>query len=278
MTARARLMSWSFELDRVARVFGILREEIAFRAFREQDWLDLGRTLYSRATRYTQGSTHNESGLFAFEHDAIELAFPDPPAAILVGACGGGREIFGLLKLGFRIAAAYDPVEQFIDALREDPRLFQIKERLYVGSHQTVESLPPLREPSETSAPVDAVVVGWGSYAHLRGASRRVEFLRSLRSLCPRGPVLLSFFAEGGGEPEQPARLRARLRQLLGTTDSMVEIGDGLNRGQGAIHRFTEAAFASEATAAGYRVQRWDEQDAAVAYAILVPESPSQEP
>jgi len=272
MTARARLLSWSFELDRAARVFGILREELAFRTFTERDWLDLGRTLYSRAARYSQGSDHNESGLFAFERDAIELAFPPPPAAILVGACGGGREIFGLLERGYRIAAAYDPVERFIHALHEDPRLFALRDRVYVGTHQTVESLPPLKQLIEKGTAVDAVVVGWGSYTHLRGAAHRVEFLRSVRRLCPRGPVLLSFFVEMGGEPERLARLRASLRRLLGTAGSMVETGDGVHRGQGAIHLFTEATFGLEAIAAGYRVQHWQEHDFGAAHAVLVPE------
>jgi len=278
MTARARLMSWSFELDRAARAFWILREELAFRTFTERDWLDLGRTLYSRATRYSEGSDHNESGLFAFECDAIEFAFPPPPAAILIGACGGGREIFGLLERGYRIAAAYDPVERFIDALREDPRLREVRDRLCVGAHQTFESLPQLSLLKETGTPVDAVVVGWGSYTHLRGAARRVEFLRSLRRLCPTGPVLLSFHIEVGEEPERVARLRARLRRYLGTPSWMVEVGDGVNRGQGAVHRFKEAALASEATTAGYRVQRWQEYDFGAAYAILIPEMLSERP
>jgi hypothetical protein len=255
----------------------ILREELAFRTFTEQDWLELGRSLYARATRYSQGSAHNESGLFAFEREAIELAFPAAPATILVGACGRGREIFALLEHGYRIAAAYDPVEPFIDALREDPRLFEMRDRLCVGAHQSVKSLPLFRELSE-AGPVDAVVVGWGSYTHLRGAARRVEFLRTLRTLCPSGPVLLSFYAEGGGEPEAPARLRARLRRFFGTTSAMVEPGDGINRGQGATHRFTEEAFAREAAEAGYRVQHWQEHEFAAAHAILVPEILSQDP
>lgn len=278
MTARARLMSWSFELDRIARVLGIVREELAFRTFREQDWVDLGRALYSRGEKYAHGSMHNESGLFAFERDALELAFPRPPASILVGACGGGREIFGLLERGYRIAAAYDPVAPFIDALRADPRLFEIRDRICVGAHQTVESLPPLQQLGKAGNPLDAVVVGWGSYTHLRGAARRVEFLRTLRALCPGGPVLLSFFAETAAEAERPARLRARLRRLLGTTDSMVEPGDGVNRGQGATHSFTESGFAREAAEAGYRVRHWQEHDFASAHAVLVPEMASGVP
>jgi hypothetical protein len=278
MTARSRLMSWSFELDRAARVFGMLREELAFRTFTERDWLDLGRTLYAQATRYSRGSEHNESGLFAFECEAIELAFPPPPATILVGACGGGREIFGLLERGYRIAAAYDPVERFIDALREESRLFALRDRICLGTHQEIDSLPPVRQLADSGTAVDAVIVGWNSYTHLRGVARRIEFLRSLRKLCPTGPVLLSFFVEMGSEPERLARLRAKLRRWLGTTDSTVETGDGLHRGQGAIHSFTEASFGLEATEAGYRVQHWREHDFGAAHAVLVPQTLRERP
>ncbi|HYQ03674.1 MAG TPA: hypothetical protein VER96_33605 [Polyangiaceae bacterium] len=278
MTLRSRLFSWSFELDRAARVLAILREELAFRTLTERDWLDLGQSLYTQEPKYSQGSDHNQSGLFAFEREAIELAFPPPPAAILVGGCGGGREIFGLLERGYRIAAAYDPVKEFIDALREDPRLFEMRERLCVGAHQTVDSLAPVRKLCETGAPVDAVLVGWTSYTHVRGAKRRVEFLRSVRALCPSGPLLLSFHAAMADESERPARLRTRLRRVLGTSRSMAETGDGLQRGQGAVHRFTEAAFAEEAIAAGYRVRLWQEHDFGAAHAILIPETHTEAP
>jgi hypothetical protein len=273
MIWRGRLIGWSFELDRIARVLAIVREEVAFRILGDKDWSELGRSMYSRAAKYSPGSAHNESGLFAFERDAIEGAFPPPPASIIVGACGGGRELFALVERGYRIAAAYDPVAIFIEALRNDPRLFESKDRISVGSHQAIDSITAIAELRHDEKPVDAVIVGWGSYAHIMGAERRVEFLRSLRERCPRGPVLLSFFVEMGSEAERPRRWRSKLRRLLGTTDAMVEAGDGLHRGAGGIHYFTQPSFVTEAAQAGYRVQRWQEHDFAAAHAILTPES-----
>jgi hypothetical protein len=278
MISRGRLIGWSFELDRVARVLAIAREEVAFRILADKDWLELSHSMYGRAARYSRGSVHNESGLFAFERAAIEEFFPPPPASILVGACGGGRELFPLVERGYRIAAAYDPVESFIEVLRRDPRLFESKDHICVGSHQAVESMTPIAELPQRGSPVDAVLVGWTSYAHIMGAERRVEFLRSLRAVCPHGPVLLSFFIGMGDEAERPRRLRSRLRRLLGTTDAMVEAGDGLHRGAGGIHSFTQASFATEVANAGYRVQRWQEHDFGAAHAILMPESPGESP
>jgi hypothetical protein len=120
------------------------------------------------------------------------------------------------------------------------------------------------------------VVVGWGSYTHILGSRTRVEYLRSLRALCPRGPVLISFFVGVPSEGERPHRFRSKLRRILGTTDAMLEEGDGLHRGTGGVHYFTEASFTTEAEAAGYRVRHWQEHDFAAAHAILLPESPPE--
>lgn len=276
MSSRARLMSWSFEIDRIARVLAITREELAFRILSEKDWLALGRSMYGRSVKYSLGAEHNESGLFAFERDAIDAAFPPPPASILVGGCGGGRELFALAERGYRIAAAYDPVASFIDALQKDPRLFDVKDRLCVGVHQTIEGMAPIAELRQRRTLVDAVIVGWGSYTHILKAERRVEFLRSLRAVCPLGPVLLSFFVGMGREDERPGRFRSKLRRLLGTTGAMVETGDGLHRGTGGIHYFTEASFANEADQAGYFVRHFREHDFAAAHAVLSPKSSSE--
>ncbi len=108
------------------------------------------------------------------------------------------------------------------------------------------------------------------------GSERRIRFLRALRALCPRGPVLLSFFAELAREAERPRRFRSRLRRLLGTSPKLVEPGDSLHRGAGGVHFFTEAAFTLEVKQAGYRVLRWQEHDFAAAHAILIPESANE--
>ena len=278
MISRGYLLGWTFEIDRICRVLAIAREELAFRTLKEEDWLELSRSTYSRSAKYSLGSTHNESGLFAFEHNAIEKMFPAPPASLLVGGCGGGRELFALSQRGYRIAAAYDPVASFVVALRNDPRLVESKERICIGTHQELESMVPIAELGQREKHVDAVVVGWGSYTHILGKTRRIEFLRSLRALCPRGPVLLSFFVYAEYEAERPYRLRTTLRRLLGTTATMKESGDGLHGATGGIHCFTEAGFASEARNAGYRVQHWGQHEYGGAHAVLVPESLAESP
>jgi hypothetical protein len=272
--SRARLISWTFELDRIARVLAIAREELAFRLLDDDGWLELSRLTYGRSTKYIDGSAHNESGLFEFERHAIERFFPPPPASILVGACGGGRELFGLIERGYRIASAYDPVAPFIEALRSDPRLIDAKDRLCVGTHQAIDSMVQVSELRRRGGRADAVIVGWGSYTHLLRAQPRVRFLRSLRSICPAGPVLLSFFVYGSTtESERPHRLRLNLRRLLGTDDAICESGVALHRGSGGAHYFTEVGFASEVEQAGYELRHYQEHDFSAAHAVLMPKS-----
>jgi hypothetical protein len=270
----ARFLSWTFEIDRIARALAIAREELAFRLLNEDGWLELSRRMYDRSHKYQDGSAHNESGLFEFERHAIERFFPPPPASILVGACGGGRELFALVERGYRIATAYDPVTAFVEALQRDPRLLDAKDRLHIGTHQGIDSIVRISEPRTRGEPIDAAIVGWGSYTHLLRAESRVRFLRSLRSMCPSGPVLLSFFVDFRATEGAPRHeLRSRLRKLLRTRPAMLETGTALHPNTGGVHLFTEASFAAEADQAGFRVQHYQEHDFSYAHAVLRPDS-----
>ena len=114
-------------------------------------------------------------------------------------------------------------------------------------------------------------MIGWGSFTHLIGIEPRIAFLRSLRKLCPRAPVLLSFFADFGDEGARVAAVRATLRRHLGRPRSPVEPSDRLLRGIGLSHYFTRASFAAEADRAGYDVSAYEEHDFSYAYAVLTP-------
>ena len=127
--------------------------------------------------------------------------------------------------------------------------------------------------------PVDAVLIGWGSYTHLLRTARRVRFLESPSRHLPRWARSAQFFARGDAvEGESPSRLRSNLRAWLRTSDLLVEPGDGLHRGTGGIHYFTEAALKAETEQPGYEVRHYELYDWGAAYAVLIPNSSAVHP
>src|SRR5436309_2730404 len=61
----------------------------------------LDESYYEQATMYRTASW-NERGLFDWEQRLVLDHFP-PGARIIVTACGGGREVLALLKMGFDV-------------------------------------------------------------------------------------------------------------------------------------------------------------------------------
>src|SRR4030095_15240282 len=63
----------------------------------------------------------------------------------------------------------------------------------------------------------DAVLLGWGSLTCLMDPAERMRLLRALDLICPKGPILASFWCTNGYSPRKPARRRTeRLGQALG--------------------------------------------------------------
>ncbi len=137
---------------------------------------------YAAKDLYTQ-PWHRELGLFDFEERALRDHFPDPPASILVPACGGGRELIALAARGYTVVGS-DPDPQMVAAARA-----------HLGASATVDVgwLEDLAgDPSLMAGPWDAVVVGWGALGHLLEAERRLAVLAALRQRT-EGPVLVSW-------------------------------------------------------------------------------------
>src|SRR5918994_2664192 len=53
---------------------------------------------YSGSASYRPGSEDFRTDLFPWEEEAIERFFPRPPARVLVGGAGGGREPLALAR------------------------------------------------------------------------------------------------------------------------------------------------------------------------------------
>jgi hypothetical protein len=130
-----------------------------------------------------------------WERRAIEF-FPPPPAKVLVGAAGWGREARVLAAMGYSVVA-FEPVRRLAEKMAsETAPLGSV--RVYRGTFQDMpflEALPTgARGDLRNDGPFDAAIVGYGSLSHLLRDAQRVETLRRFAEVT-QGPILVSFYA-----------------------------------------------------------------------------------
>ena len=107
---------------------------------------------------------------------------PDAPTSVLVAACGAGREMEGLIDLGY-IVDGFDGSESMVTQARE--RLPDANIRLATFKSMIDQSV-------KFNSDYDAVVVGWGSIMHIYDDEELALFIQHLDLLCKTGPILLS--------------------------------------------------------------------------------------
>ena len=234
---RARLTSWTARavrlthlVDRAYRKFDRLRSALVVALASERFFDEYNTLAYSATESYQPASSAFRTGLFDWEEDAVRRYFPAPPARVLVGGAGGGREPFALLDKGYAVVA-FDPAGPLVRGMAAAAPGGQL--RAYCGSYS---SLPMLRDADgkeivdlRREPPFDAAIVGWSSFSHLRSDGERVETLRAFGALT-NGPILVSYFpdpapadtAASGGMLRQWLRRRARRR---GPSVFSVQIG-----------------------------------------------------
>ena len=101
-------------IDRAYRRFDRLRSNLVV-AFGSDTFFDKFNDMaYGRRPAYQMAT----KGLFPFEQRAIANHFPPPPATILIGAAGSGREALVLAERGYRIVA-FEPIRAVITDLAE---------------------------------------------------------------------------------------------------------------------------------------------------------------
>lgn len=228
------------------------RAMVGLRAIHQGLWLGLFRTgdiadantlAYAQWDRY-RSEDYNRSGLADWERDAVERYFPTA-SNVLVASAGGGREVLGLEQLGYR-PVGFDPSPELVAHGNQTIGA--------VGSGSSLVLSAPDEVPSNLKGPFDAVLVGWGSYIHIRGRDTRIAFLGRLRGLVDGGsPLLLSFFLRS---PEERSFAAVRgialfVRALRGSREP-IELGDTV---EGTFdHHFTWDEIESELTDGGFAV------------------------
>ncbi len=156
--------------------------------------------VYGRQAYYWSGADEGRQGLFAWESTAIERFFPAPPARILIGGAGGGREAWALFELGYDVCA-FEPSEVLVRAFADHRGTLSDGPTMYRAGYQ---DLPRLEEPGGEDSgskqptdltelgPFDAGILGWGSLSHLASDAECREAVGWF-SRVVRGPILASW-------------------------------------------------------------------------------------
>jgi hypothetical protein len=192
----ARAVRLTYLVDRAYGKFDRLRSTLVA-GFAPDRFFDAYNDLtYGSDSAYRPDTTSFRRGLFDWENEAITRFFPKPPARVLVGGAGGGREAFALVEKGYTVVA-FDPAVALVEAMRARIAPGSDALRVYIGSYRSMPLLSgggggaPLN--LATEAPSDAAVIGWASFSHLRSDDDCVQTLRQF-ARCTRGPILVSYF------------------------------------------------------------------------------------
>lgn len=240
MTSGARIGLWLHHA--IDGTYALLRDGVSalFLGLSSEEDLDRACRLEYDARREFRDAEYGRSGLYPWERDFADR-YLRPGMRVLVSSAGGGREVLALSRLGFAVSAfECNPGlvacgDSFLNAEGVAVAIVQ------ASAGECPEGLPAC----------DAIVVGWGSYHHIRPSDRRIRFLRSLRRhVNTGGPILVSFFEQAGPRALRPSRWANRIRRLL--RRPALDRGDVF--GPPPMHLFTREEIDAELRNAGFRL------------------------
>lgn len=240
---RLRLFSFSKrELARANRLIEALHAGF-WLGFLDRDQLNAIVVQHYEAAELYRTAAHNLCGFFSWESDLMRDYFKGC-RSVIVAAAGGGREMIALAQAGVRV-----------EGFECNPRLVEkCKEFLAeAGVSGRILNAAPDQVPSGLEE-YDGAIVGYGALAHIVGRTKRINFLRDLKShLHPRAPLMLSV----GRRPEGAQyynwiyQIARAIRFLRGSADT-IELGDDLL--DCFTHRFVQSETRSELQEAGFTV------------------------
>jgi hypothetical protein len=234
----ARLILASRSLDQGYRLLDRIRSELVL-AFASDATLDRFNDLaYSSSSEYDPRSSGFRAYLFPWEEHVVDRFFPPPPARVLVGGAGSGREAFALLEQGYEVVA-FDPSPALVRLMAAHAPAGS-KLEAYRGSYEELPILAPVTGNGKplhlTDLPAfDASLIGWGSYSHLRTTEHRIGTLRAFGAATD-GPVVVSFLQlVSHSSLRRWAELRRSLRARAGR-----QPGDAFSVNIGFYHVFED--------------------------------------
>ena len=204
--ALARLVRGTVLVDRGFNFFDRLRSRVIVRLGTDRFFAAYNDVTYGAQDRYRPDRKAFKAELFDWERRIIKRTFPPPPARVLIGGVGGGREALAMAKMGYEVTA-FDRSRELIDTLvAAIPDGAPIE--ALVGSY---EDLPVLRHPQSQQAvdvsvrkPFEAALCGWSSFSHVPVEQR----LRALGNMAgvTSGPLLISYLPRPAGKVEAATR------------------------------------------------------------------------
>lgn len=196
-STRYRLLrSWAlrsrkvqYVLRRIEDAIDVWTGTILNRLLRETEKEALSIDLYDASFR----PDNDHDGLYEWEQQWFERRLPSPPASILVGAAGAGREGSALRKLGYHVHA-FEPSASAFRLCQSKLGPEFVDQASYGDLIATVLGGKSTRLRLGSKATFDAVLLGWGSFGHVLQRAARLELLRACDQIAPHGPILLSLF------------------------------------------------------------------------------------
>jgi hypothetical protein len=139
---------------------------------------------YNGEKHYTSDD-YNKKELLQWEREALKNYFSDCRNLFVIAA-GGGREVYNLSKLGYKVGGSeYNP------KLRDYANIFLKNESVQSTIIEADRDICPI-----IKGKFDGIILGWSLYTHLKGSQKRIEFLRSVSDMLNiGGVVLLSFWS-----------------------------------------------------------------------------------
>jgi hypothetical protein len=233
--------------------------------------------------RQYRAAKHQQQGFWPFEARMVADHIPPPPARLLLHGAGGGRELRALLALGYEVDA-YEPVAELVAAANAGLAGSAPVQQATVQQWSLEATVQQrLLRPS---GHYDAVITGWGMWTHVLQQADRLAALRAFLTVCPKGPVLLSFWRAGSlaDHQERPqvvgplhplaqSRLQRISRQWLRQKVLRLEpLERGTSWRQGLyVHLVSDAELHEEAALAGYTVQFLESDRRRYGHAMLRP-------
>jgi hypothetical protein len=205
----ARIIWASRVVDRAFGRFDRLRTRIVAARAGDAFYDAYNDIAFSGQAMYRPGSDVFRDDLFPWEREAVKAWFPAPPATVLIGGAGGGREALALARRGYAVTT-FDPALGLVASFEQHHSDATHPIAAFAGRY---EDLPLVRDPRDGAAAVDlsqrgrfdAAIFGWASYSNLRSETTRVAALRAMGRLTA-GPMLLSYFPHLGDSADAHSR------------------------------------------------------------------------